>query len=78
MLTPDERRKSSAGRNPVDAIVLFRMLVLHALSNLSYEQVEYQAGDRLSFTRFLGLRIEDRILDGTTLWLFCEKLAKAT
>ena len=33
--------------------------------------------DRLSFTRFLGLGFEDRIPDGTTLWLFREKLARA-
>jgi IS5 family transposase len=77
VLTPDEMRKSSAGRKPVDTIVLFRMLVLQALNNLSDEQVEYQVGDRLSFTRFLRLGIEDRIPDGTTLWLFREKLAKA-
>jgi IS5 family transposase len=45
--------------------------------NLSDEQVEYQVRDRLSFTRFLGLGIEDGIPDGTTLWLFRETLAKA-
>src|SRR5215468_7326822 len=61
VLTPDEMRKSSAGRKPVDAIVLFRMLVLQALNNLSDEQAEYQVGDRLSFTRFLRLGIEDSI-----------------
>ena len=77
VLTPDEIRKNSAGRKPVDAIVMFRMLVLQALHNLSDEQVEYQVRDRLSFTRFLRLGIEDRIPDGTTLWLFREKLAKA-
>lgn len=77
VLTPDEIRKSSAGRKPVDTIVLFRMPVFAALNNLSDEQVEYQVGDRLSFTRFLRLGIEDRIPDGTTLWLFREKLAKA-
>src|SRR2546423_5904844 len=77
VLTPDEIRKNSAGREPVDAIVMFRMLVLQALHNLSDEQVEYQVRDRLSFTRFLRLGIEDRIPDGTTLWLFREKLAKA-
>lgn len=77
VLTPDEMRKSSAGRKPVDAIVMFRMLVLQALNNLSDEQVEYQVRDRLSFTRFLRLGIEDRIPDGTTLWLFREKLGKA-
>jgi hypothetical protein len=32
VLTPDEVKKSSAGRKPVDAIVMFRMLVLQAPS----------------------------------------------
>jgi IS5 family transposase len=77
VLTPDERKKSSAGRKPVDAIVMFRMLVLQALHNLSDEQAEYQVRDRLSFSRFLRLGIEDGIPDATTLWLFREKLAKA-
>jgi transposase, IS5 family len=77
VLTPDELKKSSAGRKPFDAILMFRMLVLQALNNLSDEQVEYQVRDRLSFSRFLGLAIEDSIPDGTTLWLFREKLAKA-
>ena len=77
VLTPDELKKSSAGRKPFDAILMFRMLVLQALNNLSDEQVEYQVRDRLSFSRFLGLAIEDSIPDATTLWLFREKLAKA-
>ena len=77
VLTPDELKKSSAGRKPFDAILMFRMLVLQALNNLSDEQVEYQVRDRLSFTRFLGFGIEGGIPDATTLWLFREKLAKA-
>lgn len=77
VLTADEARKSTAGRKPIDALVLFRMLVLQSLYNLSDEQIEYQVRDRLSFTRFLGLGFENRIPDGTTLWLFREKLAKA-
>ena len=77
VLTVDEARKSNAGRKPIDALVLFRMLVLQSLYNLSDEQVEYQVRDRLSFTRFLGLGFESRIPDGTTLWLFREKLARA-
>ena len=67
VLTPDELKKSSAGRKPFDAMLMFRMLVLQALNNLSDEQVEYQVRDRLSFSRFLGLAIEDSIPDGTTL-----------
>jgi len=77
VLTPEEARKSNAGRKPIDAIVMFRMLVLQSLYNLSDEQIEFQVRDRLSFTRFLGLGFEDSIPDGTTLWLFRERLAKA-
>ena len=42
-------------------MLMFRMLVLQALNNLSDEQLEYQVRDRLSFSRFLGLAIEDSI-----------------
>ena len=74
---PDTEKKSRAGRKPFDAILMFRMLILQSLYNLSDEQIEYQVRDRMSFTRFLGLEFEDDIPDGTTLWLFREKLAQA-
>jgi transposase len=77
VLTPETERRSTAGRKPINAIVLFRMLILQSLYNLSDEQVEYQVRDRLSFRRFLTSGIEDCIPDGTTLWLFREKLAMA-
>ena len=77
VLTPEEAKKSTAGRKPFDAIAMFRMLVLQSLYNLSDEQIEYQVYDRATFTRFVGLGLEDGIPDGTTLWLFREKLARA-
>jgi IS5 family transposase len=77
VLTPAGEKKSNAGRKPIDVMVMFRMLVLQSLYNLSDEQTEYQVRDRMSFTRFLGLGFEDRIPDGTSLWLFREALAKA-
>jgi IS5 family transposase len=77
VLTGDEAKKSPAGRKPIDALVLFRMLVLQPLYNLSDEQIEYQVRDRLSFTRFVGLGFENGIPDSTRLWLFREKLVKA-
>ena len=67
VLTPEDARKSNAGRKPIDAIVMLRMLVLQSLYNLSDEQVEFQVRDRLSFTRFLGLGLEDGVPDATTL-----------
>ena len=39
--------------------------------------MEYQLRDRLSFMRFLGLGLEDRVPDATTLWLYREALARA-
>src|SRR3954453_8827930 len=74
---PEEERKTAAGRKPWDEIIIFKMLVLQALYNLSDDQVEYQIRDRLSFMRFLGLGLEDRVPDATTAWLYREKLAQA-
>jgi len=76
VLTAEEAKKSKAGRKPIDVIVMFRMLVLQSLYNLSDEEIEYQVWDRATFTRFVGLRSEDGLPDGTTLWLFREKLAR--
>jgi len=70
-------RKSNAGRKPYDPVLMFKILVLQSLYNLSDEQAEYQIRDRLSFLRFLGLGLEDRVPDATTIWLFREVLAKA-
>ena len=46
VLTPETEKKSSAGRKPSDAILMFRMLLLQSLYNLSDEQIEYQVRDR--------------------------------
>ena len=74
---PDEDRKSRAGRKPMDVVLMFKALVLSALYNLSDDQIEYQIRDRLSFMRFLGLGLGDRVPDAKTVWLYREALAKA-
>ena len=74
---PDEARKSRAGRKPMDAVLMVKTLVLSALYNLSDDQIEYQVRDRLSFMRFLGLGLEDRVPDAKTVWLYREGLAQA-
>jgi transposase, IS5 family len=74
--TRPEDRKSTAGRKPWDAVVMFKAIVLCALYNLSDDQVEYQLRDRLSFMRFLGLGLEDRVPDAKTVWLYREILAR--
>ena len=75
-LTPT-MRKSNSGRKRFDAIVMFRMLVLQALHNLSDEQAEYGEPRPAVIYAVSGLGLEDGIPDATTLWLFREKLAKA-
>ena len=74
---PEGDRKSRAGRKPMDAVVMFKTLVLGALYNLSDHQIEYQVRDRLSFMRVLGLGLEDRVPDAKTVWLYREGLAQA-
>ena len=70
-------RKSAAGRKPWDEVLIFKVLVLQALYNLSDDAMEYQLRDRLSFLRFAGLGLEDAVPDAKTLWLYREALAKA-
>ena len=74
---PAAARKSRAGRKPWDAVVMFKAIILCALYNLSDDQAEYQIRDRLSFMRFLGLGLEDRVPDAKTVWLYREQLARA-
>ena len=73
----EAERRAKGGRKPWDAVIMFKMIVLCALYNLSDEQVEYQVRDRLSFMRFLGLGLEDRVPDATTVWLYREQLVHA-
>lgn len=67
-------RKSAAGAKPFDVVLKFKMLVLQHLYNLADEGIEYQVRDRLSFMRFLGLQLEDRVPDAKTVWVFREAL----
>lgn len=66
--------KNNAGRPATDVVLLFKMLVLQSLYNLSDDATEQQVLDRLSFQRFLGLKIGDVVPDAKTLWAFKEIL----
>lgn len=66
-----------AGRPPIDRLMLFKMLLVQQLYNISDEQLEYQVHDRLSFRRFLGLELEAEVPDATSVWLFCKQLVEA-
>jgi transposase, IS5 family len=57
--------------------MMFKILVIQATNNLADERAEFLINDRLSFVRFLGLGLSDRVPDARTIWLFREKLTKA-
>jgi len=73
----DKQRKSNAGAKPYDTVMMFKILIIQSLYNLSDEAVEYQILDRMSFMRFLGLHAADPVPDAKTIWLFREQLKAA-
>ena len=68
---------ASACRRRAERVMMFKILVIQATNNLSDERAEYLINDRLSFMRFLGLDLSDRVPDARTIWLFREKLTRA-
>ncbi|WP_306258413.1 IS5 family transposase [Pararhizobium sp. IMCC21322] len=69
---------AKGGRPPFDSVMMFKVLVLQTLYNLGDDQTEFMINDRLSFMRFLGLRLGDKVPDAKTIWLFREHLTQAS
>ncbi len=68
---------SKGGRPAFPSVLMFKILVLQALYNLSDDQAEFVIQDRLSFMRFLGLSLSEKVPDAKTIWLFRESLVRA-
>lgn len=73
----DKGRQSAVGPKGYDVILLFKILILQSLYNLSDDATEFQILDRHSFGRFLGLHISQKVPDATTIWRFREDLVNA-
>ena len=56
---------------------MFKILILKRYYNISDDNTEYAIMERLSFMRFLGLGINDRVPDAKRIWLFRDRLNKA-
>jgi IS5 family transposase len=69
--------KGLGGRPPYDYTMMFKILILQRLYNLSDAQMQFQILDRFSFMRFLGLGLQDKVPDEKTIWHFREKLIEA-
>ena len=75
----DVFRKEAAGaggRPPWDYVLMFKILLLQQWYSIADDVTEYLVNDRLSFQRFLGLSLGDKVPDAKTIWLFRENLIK--
>ena len=73
----DEERTSNAGRPSFDRLMMFKILILQELYGLSDDQIEFQLLDRLSFQKFIGQGLNNRVPDAKTIWLFRNTLTKS-
>jgi transposase, IS5 family len=68
---------TKGGRPPFDPVLTFTILVIQAQNNVSDERTESLINDRLSFMRFLGLGLGDKVPDAKTIWAFRQRLTSA-
>jgi IS5 family transposase len=66
-----------AGREPVDPVMLFKLLLLERLYQLSDRDAVWMARDSLSFRQFLGLGAGDNVPDDTTVVVFRRRIREA-
>jgi IS5 family transposase len=64
------------GRPPFDYVMMFKILVLQRIYNISDDKIEFQINDRLTFQRFLGFSLCDKVPDAKTIWHFREELTQ--
>jgi len=74
---PDKTKRGVGGRPPYSNMLLFKIVILQALHNISDDQMEFLIIDRLSWQRFLGLSLGDDVPDSKTIWLFREVLTNS-
>jgi len=70
----NHNRKSKAGSRPFDVVMMFKIIIIKRVYNLSDKQTEYQIYDRLSFKEFLGLSSGDRVPNAYTIYQFRKKI----
>jgi len=67
---------SKGGRPNYDRVMMFKVLIIQRIYNLSDDAAEFQILDRMSFNRFLGLELCDNVPDSKTIWHYREQLIK--
>ena len=67
---------ATTGRPPCPPLALFKMSLLQHCYGLSDPQCEELVADRLSWRRFVGLGLQDKVPDETTLVRFRQRLVE--
>lgn len=70
-----KKDKPNDDRQTYDSLLMFKILIIKRLYNLSLDQTEFQINDRISFMRFLDLGLENTVPDAKTIWNYENTLA---
>jgi IS5 family transposase len=68
-------RQSGPGKPAFPVLIMFRSLLLQQWHKLSDPGLEEALADRISFRRFVGLRLEDKVPDHSTIHKFRDRIA---
>ena len=68
---------SVAGRPGYSGLVLFKMTLLQTWYGLSDYEVEDQVKDRISFSRFVGISMDDNVPDHSVISRFRSTLTQS-
>jgi IS5 family transposase len=70
----NQKKKNNSGSKPYDVVMMFKILLLKRLYNLSDESVEKNIKGYIPFRIFLGMSLRDIVPDARTIWLFQKNL----
>ena len=68
---------SKGGRPNWDFVLIFKILILQELYNIADDHTEFLINDRLSFQRFLGLTLGNKVPDAKAIWAYKNVLSKS-
>ena len=71
-----QKGQSVDGRDSYSPLILFKMLLLQTWYGLSDESVEESVRDRISFSKFCGISMDEAVPDSTVLCRFRSALNK--
>lgn len=70
----DKTKHGIGGRPRKEVLMMTKILFVQYLYNMSDPELEDQLNDRLSFQRFVGLNMNSKVPDYTTIWRFRDAL----